>query len=67
VESADFARTKSARLRKIGYEAGPGQLRPDGKKTRRKVGRAARWKEIRNPVARSEFRFKQRRNNGGGS
>jgi hypothetical protein len=65
-EGSGFTRTRSERLRKIGFEAGMTQARPDGRKTTRKVGRAARWKEIRNPVARSEFRFKKRRGSSGG-
>jgi hypothetical protein len=49
----------------MGYEAGLAQVRPDGRKTGRRVSRAARWREIRNPVARSEFRFQGRKRGGG--
>lgn len=62
---ADFARTRSARHRKMGYDAGLAQVKPDGRKTDRRVSAAARRKEARNPIARSEFRFKGRKRGGG--
>ena len=60
LEGSD-ARTRSERLRKIGYEAGLAQIKPDGRKTKRRVSTAAKWKEIRNPIARTEFKSKGRK------
>lgn len=59
-EGADFARTRSARLRKLGYEAGLTQVRPDGRKTRRRVSPEAKRRQERNPIARTPYKRRER-------